>query len=322
MLPLADMDQPHRDPGDRVIVCLPDLPERPLMGEFPANVEVVLIPPEPGPLRDLAGVDLIVPLGWVRKPLIETLRAPGRLRVILTLSAGVDWLAGHVPEGVMVCNARGAYDGPLAEWVVGAILAFQRGILRARDAQASGTWDRFEPDELAGRRVVILGLGSIGSAVAGRLRPFGVEIVGVARTRRDGVLGLEDVDDVLPGAEILVDLLPLTSETRGFLDARRLGLLPDGALLVNGGRGRTVDTAALVAELERGRLRAALDVTDPEPLQAGHPLWSLPNVLISPHIAGDSPGSAVRTFALAGDQIRRFAAGQPLINQVPRYLLA
>ena len=221
----------------------------------------------------------------------------------------------------MVCNARGVYDGPLAEWVIGAILAFERGLVRARDAQASADWTSFEPDELAGRRIVILGVGSIGTALAERLRPFGVEIVGVSRTRRAGTLGLEDLDDVLPGAGILVNLLPLTSETTDFLDVRRLGLLPDGALLVNAGRGRTIETLALVAELERGRLRAALDVTDPEPLPAGHPLWSLPNVLISPHVAGDSSGATVRSFALAGDQVRRFAAGQPLINHVARYLL-
>ncbi len=291
------------------------------MGEFPAHVEVVLIPPDPGPLPDLSNVDFIVPLGRVREPLLDMLNAPGRLRVIQTLSAGVDWLVGHVPEDVMVCNARGVYDGPLAEWVVGVTLAFQRGVVRARDEQAEGVWASFEPDELAGRRIVILGFGSIGMAVAERLRPFGVEMIGVSRARRDGVLGLDDLDELLPSAEILVDLLPLTGETVGFLDARRLGLLPDGALLVNAGRGRTVDMPALKWELERGRLRAALDVTDPEPLPAGHPLWALPNVLISPHVAGDSPGATVRAFALAGDQVRRFAAGQPLINQVARYLL-
>lgn len=315
------MTQLRHGTGNPAVVCLPDIPERRLMGEFPVHVEVVLIPPDPDPLPDLSRVELIVPIGRVRGPLLELLNNPGRLRVIQTLSAGVDWLVGRVPEGVMVCNLRGVFDGPLAEWVVGAILAFQRGFVRAHAAQARREWEPFEPDELAGRRIVILGFGSIGMAVAERLRPFGVEIVGVSRTRRDGVLGLEDLDDVLPGAEILVDLLPLTSETTGFLDARRLALLPHNALLVNGGRGRTVETAALVSELERGRLRAVLDVTDPEPLPSGHPLWTLPNVLISPHIAGDSAQATERAFALAGDQVRRFAAGQPLINQVDRYLL-
>jgi phosphoglycerate dehydrogenase-like enzyme len=253
--------------------------------------------------------------------MLDALAGTTSLRVIQTLSAGVDWLAGRVPDSVMVCNARGVYDGPLAEWVVGAILAFQRGFLRARDAQRVGTWESFEPDELTGRRVAILGFGSIGSAVAERLRPFEVEVTGIARTRRADALGFEDLDGVLPAAEILVDLLPLTTETAGFLDARRLALLPDGALVVNAGRGRTVDTNALVAELQRGRLRAALDVTDPEPLPASHALWALPNVLISPHMAGDSPGSTARAFALAGDQVRRFAAGERLLNEVPRYLL-
>jgi phosphoglycerate dehydrogenase-like enzyme len=305
-----------------VVVCLPDLPELGRMGELPSNVEVLLIPTEPAPLPDLAGADLIVPDMRVRQPLIDLLAGPpGRLRVIQTLSAGVDWLVGQVPEHVIVCNAKGAFDGPLAEWVVGAILAMQRGLVLARDAQAKREWAMFEPDELAGRRVVILGLGSIGTAIAERLAPFGVEVVGVARTARPGVRGLADLDHLLDGADILVNMLPLTSETAGMLDARRLALLPDGALLINAGRGRTVETTALARELEAGRLRAVLDVTDPEPLPADHPLWALPNVRISPHVAGESPAALIRTLEIAGDQVRRFATGEQLINQVPRYLL-
>jgi phosphoglycerate dehydrogenase-like enzyme len=307
---------------DRVVVCLPDDPDRVHMGELPANVDVRLVPPESEPAPDLAEVDLVVPLGRTRTTLLELLAGGGgRLRVIQTLSAGVDWLVGWVPEHVIVCNARGVYDAPLAEWVVGAILAMQRGIVQSRDAQARHEWDEIEQPELSGRRVVILGLGSIGTAIADRLRPFGVEVIGVGRTARDGVRGLADLDEVLRDAEILVNILPLTSDTKGLLDARRLGLLPDGALVVNGGRGRTIETAALVEELQAGRIRAALDVTDPEPLPPDHPLWGLPNVLITPHMAGDSPASAIRAFELAGDQVRRFAAGEPLINEVARYLL-
>jgi phosphoglycerate dehydrogenase-like enzyme len=226
-----------------------------------------------------------------------------------------------VPEHVIVCNARGVYDVPLAEWVVGSILAVERGLVQSRDAQARHAWEALEPPELAGRRVVILGLGSIGAAIADRLRPFGVEITGVGRTARDGVRGLAELDRVLPHAEILVNILPLTRETDGLLGARRLGLLPDGALVVNAGRGRTIDTGALLHELRAGRIRAALDVTDPEPLLPDHPLWELPNVLITPHMAGDSPASRIRSFELAGEQIRRFAAGEPLRNEVARYLL-
>jgi phosphoglycerate dehydrogenase-like enzyme len=318
----VDMADAPEAAGLDTVVCLPDTPERAHMGALPANVDVRLVPPEPAPVPDLAEVDLIVPLMRTRAPLLELLAGPpGRLRVIQTLSAGVDWLVGNVPKQVMVCNARGVYDAPLAEWVVGAILAMQRGLVQARDAQARREWDEIEPPELAGRRVVILGLGSIGTAISNRLRPFGVEVIGVARTARDGVRGLADLDEVLPEAEILVNILPLTGETRGLLDARRLGLLPDGALLVNAGRGRTIETSALVEELQAGRMRAALDVTDPEPLPGDHPLWGLPNVLISPHMAGDSPGSTIRSFELAGDQVRRFAAGEPLINEVARYLL-
>jgi phosphoglycerate dehydrogenase-like enzyme len=292
------------------------------MGDSPANVDIRLVPPEPEPVPDLAGVDLIVPYMRTRTLLLELLGGGGeRLRVIQTLSAGVDWLIGRVPAHVMVCNARGVYDAPLAEWVVGAILAMERGLVQSRDAQARREWDAIEPPELAGRRVVILGLGSIGTAIADRLRPFGVEVIGVGRKARDGVRGLADLDEVLRDAEILVNMLPLTSETRSLLDARRLRLLPDGALVVNAGRGRTIETAALVEELQAGRIRAALDVTDPEPLPPDHPLWRLPNVLVTPHMAGDSPGSTIRAFALAGDQIRRFAAGEPLINEVGRYLL-
>jgi phosphoglycerate dehydrogenase-like enzyme len=197
----------------------------------------------------------------------------------------------------------------------------QRDLLTTRDAQLAADWRPFVADELAGLRAVILGYGSIGSAVAKRLRPFGVEVVGVSRARREGALGLDDLDLALPTADILIDLLPLAAETTGLLDARRLGLLRPGALLVNAGRGGTVDTPALVDALRDGRLRAALDVTDPEPLPPDHPLWRLPGVLISPHMAGDSRLSLARAFALAGDQIRRFAAGEMLENQVPHHLL-
>ena len=311
-------------PADRdtVVVSLPDNPERVHMGDLPANVDVRLVPPGPEPVPDLAEVDLIVPSVRTQAPLLELLAVGGgRLRVIQTTSAGVDWLIGRVPEHVTVCNARGVYDAPLSEWVAGAILAMQRGLVQSRDAQARREWEAIEPPELLGRRVVILGFGSIGTAVADRLRPFGVEVIGVGRSARDGVRGLADLDEVLREAEILVNILPLTSETRGLLDARRLSLLPDGALVVNAGRGRTIETNALVEELHSGRIRAALDVTDPEPLPPDHPLWDLPNVLITPHMAGDSPGSTIRAFELAGDQIRRFSAGESLINEVARYLL-
>jgi phosphoglycerate dehydrogenase-like enzyme len=291
--------------------------------DLPAGVEVIELPAhdDPAAWPDLAEVGLLV--AGFRD--FERVRAaiPGlhRLRFLQTTSAGVDWLRGAVPDGVTVCNARGAFDDALAEWVVGVILAFGRGLLVARDAQARHEWVDMELEELGGSTVVILGQGSIGSAVAARLRPFGVEVVGVARTARDGVAGLDDLDRLLPRARTLVNMLPLTSETLGLLDARRLALLPDGALVVNGGRGRTIVTDALLAETRSGRLSAALDVTDPEPLPPDHDLWTLPNVLITPHVSGDSRGAFSRVQRIVESQIRRFAAGDPLENQVPAYQL-
>src|SRR5919112_5028803 len=161
-----------------VVVGVPDVPGRAHLGELPSNVDLRLVPPEPEPLPDLDDVDLIVPSERTHDSLLELLaHGGGNLRVIQTTSAGVDWLIGRVPEHVVVCNARGVYDAPLAEWVVGAILAMQRGLVDSRDAQVRHEWESIEPPELAGRRVVILGLGSIGSAIAARLRPFGVELV-------------------------------------------------------------------------------------------------------------------------------------------------
>ena len=316
---------------EMLTVCLPEYPGVEHVGELPSNVQIVWVAEEadPSTLPDAATIDLVVPLRTMRPPILSLLAGPstGRLKMIQTLSAGVDWLVGHVPPHITVCNARGAFEAPLAEWVIGAILAMERGLLQSRDLEITRDWTPFEPTEVAGRRVVILGFGSIGSAIAARLAPFEVEVVGVARTAREAAdgrpaaLGLDSLDELLPTAQILVNMLPLSSETTGLLDARRLALLPDDALIVNGGRGRTIDAIALLRELDAGRLRAVLDVTDPEPLPPESPLWSIPNVLISPHIAGDSAPATVRTFKIAGDQIRRFAAGEELLNQVPRYLL-
>ncbi len=310
-------------PGQRRIpVCIVDPTDLGDVGQLPANVERVPWAAETPAAPDLARIELVVIADAGRRSFLQAVDQMTGLRAIQATSAGVDWLAGHVPSGVHVHNARGVFDGPLAEWVVGAILAMDRGLIHARDAQANGVWRGFMPPrEVAGAKVVILGQGSIGSAAATRLRALGAQVTGVGRSARDGMAGIEDLGQLLPAAEILVNMLPLTHETLGLVDARLLALLPDGALIVNAGRGRTTVTSALLAELQTGRLRAVLDVTDPEPLPAGHPLWALPNVLITPHNAGDSPTSVARAFTLAGDQIRRCAAGEPLINAVGPHLL-
>ncbi len=190
---------------------------------------------------------------------------------------------------------------------------------RSSATRPSGDWSyrRHAPtDELAGKRVLIIGAGAIGAALAARLTPFEVELTMVARTARDGVYGVADLPDLLPHADVVVLLVPLTAQTTGLVDAAFLARMPDGALLVNGARGPVVDTDALTAELASGRLGAAVDVTDPEPLPADHPLWTMPNFLLTPHVAGSVRGLLPRAYALVGAQLRRYLAGEPLENQV------
>jgi phosphoglycerate dehydrogenase-like enzyme len=163
---------------------------------------------------------------------------------------------------------------------------------------------------------MILGYGSIGAAVEERLRAFGVEPIRVARRARDGVHSAEELDALLPRADVVVVLLPLTPATTGLLDRRSLSLLAPGALLVNAARGAIVETPALLELLQGARIRAVLDVTDPEPLPREHALWDAPGVLITPHLAGDTLEADRRAFELVGDQVRRFMRGEPLANVV------
>lgn len=238
------------------------------------------------------------------------------LKVIQTLEAGVDWIAPHVPQGVTLCDARGVHDGPVAEWVLAATLAMQKRLGLARDNQRQRSW-RAEPiDDLHGQTVLIVGYGSIGEAVERRLAPFGVEVLRLARHRRRGVHAGADLPQLLPDADIVVLVLPLTAETERLVDARFLRTMRDGALLVNAARGRIVETEALVTELRSGRLRAALDVADPEPLPPHHPLWDAGDVLITPHLASDTPSFPPRAYRLAFEQVERQLTGGQLVNVV------
>ncbi len=243
---------------------------------------------------------------------------PG-LKVIQLLSAGADHWIGRLAEDVVLCDARGVHDSGTAEWIVAAILASLRRFDFFARAQAEGRWTYAEAaptDELAGKHVLIIGAGSIGTALARRLEPFDVTISAVARTAREGVHAISELSSLIPQADVVVLLVPLTPETRGLVDAAFLTSLKDGALLVNAARGPVADTAALTKELSTGRVFAALDVTDPEPLPADHPLWTLPNVLITPHVAGSVRGLLGRAYQLVGDQVRRFIAREPLVNEV------
>jgi phosphoglycerate dehydrogenase-like enzyme len=274
------------------------------LGELPDAIELV-------GEEDAAGAEVVVdPQGDV----LERLGELPALKAVLVTSAGTDWIEPHLPAGVTLANARGARDAAVAEWVVGAVLAMEK---RLFDQHALRRWDeRFALPDVEGRTALILGAGSIGDAVADRLEPFGVELLRVARTARRGVHGVDELDALLARTHILIVLAPLTDATRGLVGERALALLPDGALVVNAGRGAVVDTGALVAELESGRIRAALDVVDPEPLPEHHPLWSLPGAFVSPHVAGDSVGADAAALRMVGEQLRRLAWGAPLLNVV------
>lgn len=244
----------------------------------------------------------------------EILAAMTSLRVVQLQVAGVDTFLPHVPEGVVLCNARGVHDASTAEWVVGGIIAAQREFPGFTDAQRAGRWSWHMTGALTDRTVMIVGYGSVGSAIERRLIPFETRIVRVARTARNGVYPVEALPELLPDADVVVLTVPSTMNTTSLVDKDFLARMKDGALLVNAARGTVVDTGALLAELTGRRLRAVLDVTDPEPLPAGHPLWSAPGVFITPHVGGSTPASRRRVIELIRDQAVRFAVGEPLRN--------
>lgn len=243
-----------------------------------------------------------------------------RLHLVQLPSAGYEHALPYLPPQVTVCNGRGVHDAGTAELAVGLILAVQRGIDDAVRAMPTGRWDPVGRPSLADRRVMILGYGSVGAAVARRLMPFEVELVRVATTARDTADGhvhaVAELPVLLPTVDTVVVTLPLTDRTAGLLGAPELGALPDGALIVNVGRGKVVDTDALLVELRAGRLRAALDVTDPEPLPADHPLWRAQGALITPHVGGYCDAVTPRLLDLLRRQVAALAAGDPPLNVV------
>ncbi len=242
-----------------------------------------------------------------------------RLRLVQLTTAGAEQFAGRLPEGVLLCNARGAHTPSTAEWAVAAALAAQRGIPEfVREADA-GRWSPATHHSMVGARVLVIGAGDIGRTIGAMLAGFDVELTYVARTARAGVRSIDELPGLLGQADVVVVIVPVTDDTTGMVDAQFLSRMADGALLVNAARGVVVDTDALLAELTAGRLRAALDVTDPEPLPPGHPLWSAPGLLLTPHVAGAVPQTEERAAAAVRDQLDRVLAGQPLANVVHAY---
>jgi phosphoglycerate dehydrogenase-like enzyme len=230
-----------------------------------------------------------------------------RLKVIQTLTAGVENFLPHVPDGVILCNAAGVHDASTAELAVALALASGRHLDHYALNQPSGIWEELRIGiSLADQRVLIIGYGHIGAAIERRLAGF--EPVPVH--------GMEDLPELLPNADVVFLVAPHTPQTEGMIGSRALAALPDGALLVNVARGKLVDTSALLAETSTGRIRAALDVTDPEPLPPEHPLWRTPGVLISPHVGGPSTAFFPRADRLIAAQLGRFAAGKELENKI------
>ena len=279
------------------------------LSDTPATVDAILYAPgDPWPAGHLDATVVVV--GYENAPAVGARFGElTDLRLVQTLNAGYEQWQPLLPAGVMLSNGRGAHGGSSAEWVVAALLSIYRDLGIFRQQQAECVWRRWDTETLIGKRVVVLGAGDLAANLASRLAPFETEVVLVGRRARPGVHALADVEELLPNADAVVALLPESEATHHVVDADFLARLPDGAVVVNAGRGGSVDTDALLAELTSGRLRAALDVTDPEPLPAGHPLWSAPGLLLTPHVAGSTEGAWQRAWVIALRQIEVFAGG-------------
>jgi len=306
-----------------------------LLRDFPKDVE--LIPLADG-LDHTVAIDVWLPNPYPTRaiPLWPHLKG---VKLVISLMAGTEWIPGTVGPHVTICSGRGAHNISTAEWTVGAILGMLKHFPFFLEMQASGEWKRrFEQpgnyaritgdtsplyppvmvEELTGKRVLIVGHGAIGQEIERMLAPFDVELTRVARTPRTEpkVHAVSELDALLPEAQVVVLILPSTAESRHLIGAKQLRLMKQGTLLVNAARGPIVDTDVLVEALNAGRIRAALDVTDPEPLPEGHPLWKCPNLLLTPHVAGSSPEFGPRSLKNAAAELKRYMAGEPLWNVV------
>jgi phosphoglycerate dehydrogenase-like enzyme len=246
-----------------------------------------------------------------------------RLQVVQTLTAGVDNVWPHLRDGVTLCNAAGVHDASTAELTLGLILASLRGIDDYARAMATGTWLYGQRESLADKRVMVIGHGHVGQAIIARLLPFEVDVVRVgtrARTLDDGtpVNGVDELSALLPDADVVVLIVPQTQATTGLVDSAFLARMKRGALLVNVARGPVVVTDDLLDAVRSGHVRAALDVTDPEPLPPDHELWRTPGVLISPHVGGFTSAFLPRAHRLVAAQLRRWADGESLANVMTR----
>jgi len=294
------------------LVWLPFDPAK--LGEPPVGLRYEVVNPVEEVPDSVGDVAFYVPPYQLGSRAFDVLDRMASLQVVQLLTAGVDAVRGRVPEGVTLCNGRGIHDTSTAELALALVLASLRDVpthVRNQDLRA---WKPGWRPSLADKRVMVVGYGAIGKAIEARLLPFETEVVPVARTARDGVHGFDELPDLLPTVDVVILIVPLTEETEGMVDAGFLARMKDGALLVNVARGAVVVTDDLRAELESGRLSAALDVFEPEPIPAEDPLWRTPNLLITPHVGGASSAMWPRANRLVREQLTRFAAGEPLSN--------
>lgn len=287
------------------------------LGPLPEGVDVVVWPMD-GP-APRAAFDIVVPPYMKMATVLERLEGV-EVGLVQGQSIGYEGVADVLPPGLRFANATTVHETSTAELAVALTLASQRRLDLFAVNTAKGVWAPVFAESLADRRVMLLGFGGIGKAVAARLAPFEVELIAVASTARDEdgmpVHGVDELPDLLPAAEIVIASLPGGDATRHIIDDAFLSALPDGALVVNVGRGPLIDTDALVDHVRRGRIRAALDVTDPEPLPADHPLWGLPGALVSPHVGGASTAMRPRMARLVKRQIGHLLAGEEPENIV------
>jgi phosphoglycerate dehydrogenase-like enzyme len=285
------------------------------LGEVPDDLRYETVVPAPDDLpASAAEVEFYVPAYNLGPDQGTVFSRMPRLKVVQTLTAGVDHIRDQIPDGVLLCNGRGIHNASTAELALTLTLASLRGIPGFVRDQDEERWNQGWRTSLADKTVLIVGYGDIGRDVERRLVPFEVDVLRVARTARDGVHAMADLPDLLPRADVVVLIVPGTTETKGLVDAGFLARMRRGALLVNVARGPVVVTDDLVDALRSGHVHAALDVTDPEPLPQGHPLWSAPNVLVTPHVGGATPAMWPRAYRLVREQLVRFAAGEPVAN--------
>lgn len=288
--------------------------------EFPAEIQVTQS-------DDLADVplDVIADANFVVLPYEgssisdqEAISRMANVEVIQTLTAGFDSVLPHVPPGVTLCNAAGVHDDSTSELAVLLTLTSLRDMPRSFQAQKDHHWETYFAKSLADKNVLLIGYGNVGKACEKRLLAFGCTVVPVARTAREHVRAVSELPALIPTADVVILIVPNNAGTVNLVDAKFLAQMKDGALLVNVARGVVVNTEALLAELRTGRISAALDVTDPEPLTPDHPLWDLPNVIITPHNGGEGDVFWGRARTRIHGQFDRWLAGQPLdciVNQ-------